>query len=1461
MKYKGHKSAAALLLCVVLLFSSLPFTAFASDGETAAQSSATLTNIAGQCAVSVSADAQSGYPAENMVDGDASTAYIANNGVWPVTATFQLPSDNVEAVQKVEISFLNDASYPNRMVDVEISYAQNNVTSDPISLETLSGHLLSGSIVITPEKNMSHLYITLSNPMADSSTTGAFWAAIAEVGIYVEGETETGNFVNVAPQATVTSVGGSYGTPANLIDENDSTMYGFYQGAMASMTEEAWIQLDLASESKVSGFNIVFEHLDTDSNNFVFTYSIYGRASADEEWTALIESQTANRTTSYSKTNVLNAVTTLKQVKIVLESIECSGGTPWPAVCEFRVYADPASSGVQDEESVAWNKPVHSNSNNSAAYLINDGSSSTSWSGTMYPAYVDIDLEENYNINEVQVFTPATGYSQYTLYYSMDGRDFSFLAEKQTTAPCTASGDIFTFETSVVEARIIRVYLEYNSASTKAVVNEVRVLGEASGTAVLETPAAGAADFADTDYDVEEITPEMTYEEVNGIIERRLGAKYKDWFELELAEPGEDGYDFYELSDAESGKIRIKGNTGVSLATGLNYYLKYYCNVHISQVGDQVNMPDAIVPVNNTVRNETKFAVRYSYNYCTLSYTMSFWGEEEWRNELDWLALNGVNVVLDATGQEEVWRRFLTELGYDAQEIKDFIAGPAYYAWAYMANLSGYGGPVHDSWFEERTELARKNQLSMRKLGMQPVLQGYSGMVPVDITDKDSSAEVIAQGAWCSFQRPYMLVTTSNTFTEYAELFYKCQSDVYGDWSHYYATDPFHEGGNTGSMSARDVGSGVMNAMLSYDSDAVWVIQSWQGNPTSELLAGIANNSEHALVLDLYAEKTPHWNEGSASSASYGYTTEFNGTPWVFCMLNNFGGRMGLHGHLANLVNNIPEAANSAQYMAGIGITPEGSQNNPLLYDLLFETIWSSTPDNLEPIDLESWLQSYVTRRYGAYSESAYQALLIYNDTVYNPDLNNLGQGAPESVVNARPAASISAASTWGNAVIQYDKADLEEAARFLLADYDTLKNSEAYLYDVADLLKQILSNTAQEYYNSMITAYQSGDSEAFERRAEKFLNLIDEVEKVLGTQEEFLLGTWVGAAEELAANTDDFTLDLYRFNAKSLVTTWGSYSQSESGGLHDYSNRQWAGLTEDFYKARWQMWIEKCEKELAGESTSSINWFEFEWAWARSDTEYTAEATDLDLLELGEEILANYTVDTVEVDYDPASDDSRDLPPENMTATAGSEQAATGSEGPASNLLDNDTTTIWHTDWNGTARADQWVIVDLGSEQTVDGVRYLPRQGGGTNGIITGYAIDVLDADGNWTEVAAGTWASGTAWKIASFDAQTTSKIRLRVTDSLTDQSLLFASGAELRVTGPQNDEPEYTLGDVNSDGKIDAADATAVLQHYAAIIQLEDTGLKAAEVSGDGQITAADATLILQYYAIIITSFPAQP
>ena len=131
--------------------------------------------------------------------------------------------------------------------------------------------------------------------------------------------------------------------------------------------------------------------------------------------------------------------------------------------------------------------------------------------------------------------------------------------------------------------------------------------------------------------------------------------------------------------------------------------------------------------------------------------------------------------------------------------------------------------------------------------------------------------------------------------------------------------------------------------MITADKNAVWIIQSWQGNPTTALLNGldrVEKGTDHALILDLYAEKDPHYDEGRPGAEAYGDEEEFDKTPWLFCMLNNFGGRLGLHGHLDNLANNIPKVFNETKYIAGIGITPEASVNNPVLYDFLFETIW-----------------------------------------------------------------------------------------------------------------------------------------------------------------------------------------------------------------------------------------------------------------------------------------------------------------------------------------------------------------------------------------------------------------------------------------------------------------------------------------------------------------------------------------
>lgn len=58
------------------------------------------------------------------------------------------------------------------------------------------------------------------------------------------------------------------------------------------------------------------------------------------------------------------------------------------------------------------------------------------------------------------------------------------------------------------------------------------------------------------------------------------------------------------------GQIEILGTSGVATTWGLHYYLKTYCNVHISWEGNQVELPDTLPDVRVKISSND----RYQYN-------------------------------------------------------------------------------------------------------------------------------------------------------------------------------------------------------------------------------------------------------------------------------------------------------------------------------------------------------------------------------------------------------------------------------------------------------------------------------------------------------------------------------------------------------------------------------------------------------------------------------------------------------------------------------------------------------------------------------------------------------------------------------------------------------------------------------------------------------------------------------
>ena len=162
--------------------------------------------------------------------------------------------------------------------------------------------------------------------------------------------------------------------------------------------------------------------------------------------------------------------------------------------------------------------------------------------------------------------------------------------------------------------------------------------------------------------------------------------------------------------------------------------------------------------------------------------------------------------------------------------------------------------------------------------------------------------------------------------------------------------------------------------------------------------------------------------------------------------------------------------------------------------------------------------------------------------------------------------------------------------------------------------------------------------------------------------------------------------------------------------------------------------------------------------------------------------------IDT-EVDFgyigvDP-SYDGYDLPLDNASASAGSSQSGQGPE----NVLDGNESTLWHTQWSaGHNRADHWLVIDYGKEYMMDGFRYMPRQEGGVNGIITEYKIEVSTDGVTYTEAAEGTWAGDSTWKLTKFNPVKARYVKLTVLNALSAESANdYASAVEVRATGTE--------------------------------------------------------------------------
>lgn len=663
---------------------------------------------------------------------------------------------------------------------------------------------------------------------------------------------------------------------------------------------------------------------------------------------------------------------------------------------------------------------------------------------------------------------------------------------------------------------------------------------------------------------------------------------------------------FFEISTID-GKPAISANNTVNLAAGLNWYLKYYPHIHLSWNNMKADLPEVLPLPAKPERHTTDALQRYYLNYCTHSYSMPFWDEERWQQEIDWMALHGINMPLMIAGVDEVWRNTLMRLGYSKKEAEEFVAGPAFQAWWLMNNLEGWGGPNTENWYKDRVKLAKSTIKAMEEYGMTPVLPGYSGMVPHD-ADERLGLDVSGKGIWNGFVRPAFLNSTDPKFNLIADIYYDELTKLYGP-AKYYSMDPFHEGGSTEGVNLTEAGAIIAGAMKRANPEAVWVIQGWNENPRKALLDGVKKGD--IVVLDLASEIKPQWGDPDSPSKTP-RETGYDPHDWMWCMLLNFGGNVGLHGRLDNVIGGYYKAKNSkyGKDMTGFGLTPEGIENNPMMYELVPELIWRE-----KEFDKNDWLAGYTEARYGKADKDINKAWKELGATIYNCPWGNLQQGTTESVFCARPSDKVWKVSSWSRLVPYYKPEDVIHAAKIFGKAADKFKDNANYRYDLVDITRQAVAEKGRLVYTKMQEALKKNDMKTFRERGEELLQLIKEQDLLLSTMPDFTVTKWIEDARNLGH--DDAEKDNMERNARLLITTWGPRVASEEGGLRDYAHREWSGVLGDLYYTRWKTWI---DHRAAGKE-DNIDFYPIDETWVNKRGTYPtrpeseAVATALNIL------------------------------------------------------------------------------------------------------------------------------------------------------------------------------------------------------------------------------------------------------
>lgn len=698
-----------------------------------------------------------------------------------------------------------------------------------------------------------------------------------------------------------------------------------------------------------------------------------------------------------------------------------------------------------------------------------------------------------------------------------------------------------------------------------------------------------------------------SHEEAARAALRRLFGDHAKAFHLQLEADG--AAPWFQVG-RRGARTEIRANSPVALVRGAYDRLKASGSAYVGWDGRRCATPPP-APHRALDRQVSPFRRRAYLNPCTYGYTAAFWDWPRWEAEIDWMAAHGADMPLALEGQEWVWRELWRGLGVSDKALAGYFCGPAFLPWARMGNIESYRGPLPDAWFEKKRALQHQILGRMRALGMEPVLPAFSGYAPKAFAARHPEARFYRMIPWGGFHETYWLDPSDPLFAKLAKGFADLYAAEYGE-GRYFLADAFNEmlppvsakpperqadgffaatePDHALAPSARDeqlsrYGAELYRAIVGARPDAVWVMQGWMFSFQKDFWAPEAVRAflrdvpaEHLLILDLANDAYPGgWSRNHA----------YDGKPWIFGYVHNFGGNNPLTGDLdlyRQDLSGLPTRPDHGQ-LQGVGVFPEGLNTNPVVYEYLFDQAWrpSAAPVN-------TWLKGYARARYGKTSPAMDAAWAGLHKTFYQSRNWDFAwrDGFGTYVFCKRPKLELAEAR---------HKFDLAAAKRSVEAFVDLWPSygaSPLYRNDAVAAVSHLASLWMDERLSDAIGAFQHKDVATGDRAWAGVQATASELDHLLGVLPQGL-DQWVTQARRYGSSEAESAY--YVDSALAQVTVWGG-----DNVLADYASKAWQGLYADFYLPRWRLFLTRLKSDGAAldKAAMAADLAAWEHAWIK---------------------------------------------------------------------------------------------------------------------------------------------------------------------------------------------------------------------------------------------------------------------